>query len=164
MSKSTQPIPPGHENLIPHLVCDPCAEAIEFYKKAFGAEEAHRMIEPGGTRVMHAALRIGNSIFFVNDDFPEAGGGKPQSPKALKGTPVTLHHYVKDCDAAIKQAEKAGATVMMPATDMFWGDRYGMVTDPFGHRWAFATHIQDLTPGEMQAAMVEACAPARSAK
>ena len=159
MSKSTQPIPPGHENLIPHLVCSPCAEAIEFYKKAFGAEELHRMAEPGGRRIMHAAIRIGKSFVFMNDDFPEACGGKSMSPKALKGTPVTFHHNVVDCDAAIKRAVDAGATVMMPASDMFWGDRYGIVTDPFGHNWAFATHIEDLTPAEMEAGMREACAP-----
>ena len=158
MSKSTQPIPPGHENLIPHLVCDPCSEAIEFYKKAFGAEEIHRMPAPDGRRIMHAAIRIGNSFVFLVDDFPEFCGGKSSSPKALKGTPVTIHHYVENCDAAIKRAQDAGATVMMPAADMFWGDRYGVVTDPFGHKWSFATHIKDLTPDEMQAAMKEAFA------
>ena len=104
MSKSTQPIPPGHENLIPHLVCDPCSEAIEFYKKAFGAEEIHRMPAPDGRRIMHAAIRIGNSFVFLVDDFPEFCGGKSSSPKALKGTPVTIHHYVENCDAAIKRA------------------------------------------------------------
>jgi uncharacterized glyoxalase superfamily protein PhnB len=158
MTKSTQPIPAGHENLIPHLVCDPCAEAIEFYKKAFGAEELHRMAEPDGSRIMHAALRIGKSFVFMNDDFPEACGGKSMSPKALNGTPVTFHQYVVDCDAAIKRAVEAGATVMMPAADMFWGDRYGIVTDPFGHNWAFATHIQDLTQAQMEAGMKEAFA------
>jgi PhnB protein len=155
MSKSPQPIPPGHENLIPHLVCSPCAEAIEFYKKAFGAEEITRMPDPRGPRIMHAAIRIGSSFVFLNDDFPEASGGKSLSPLALKGTPVTLHHYVEDCDAAIKRATDAGAKVLMPAADMFWGDRYGIVTDPFGHQWSFATHIKDLTPSQMQAAMKE---------
>jgi PhnB protein len=153
MSKPVQPIPPGHENLIPHLVCSPCAEAIEFYKKAFGAEEVHRIAAPDGRRIMHAALRIGRSFVFLNDDFPEHCGGKSSTATALKGTPVTLHHYVENCDAAIKRAADAGASVLMPATDMFWGDRYGMVSDPFGHKWAFATHIKDLTSAEMQAAM-----------
>ena len=162
MSKP-QPIPTGHEHLIPHLVCDPCSAAIEFYKKAFGAEEIHRMPEPGGNRIMHAALRVGESFVFLNDDFPESCGGRSLSPKALQGTPVTLHHYVTDCDAAIQRAEQAGATVLMPASDMFWGDRYGIVTDPFGHQWSFATHIKDMTPEEMQAAMQEACAPAEQA-
>src|SRR3954452_16184946 len=93
MSKSTQPIPPGHEHLIPHVFCDPCSEAIEFYKKAFGAEEIHRMPAPDGRRIMHAAVRIGKSLVFLADDLPEYCGGKAQSPTALKGTPVTLHHY-----------------------------------------------------------------------
>jgi PhnB protein len=157
MSKSIQPIPPGHENLIPHLVCDPCSGAIEFYKKAFGAEESQRMPAPDG-RIMHAAIRIGNSFVFLVDDFPEFCGGKAQSPKALKGTPVTIHHYVQNCDAAIKRAQDAGATVLMPAQDMFWGDRYGVVTDPYGHKWSLATHIKDVTPDEMRAAMKNACA------
>ena len=157
MSNSTQPIPTGHENLIPHLVCSPCSEAIEFYKKAFGAEELHRMPDPNSGRIMHAALRIENSFVFMNDDFPEACGGKSLSPLALKGTPATFHRYVKDCDAAIQKAVDAGATVLMPAADMFWGDRYGIVTDPFGHQWSFATHIKDLTPEEIAAGMKEAC-------
>ena len=158
MNKATQPIPPGHENLIPHLVCNPCSEAIEFYKKAFGAEEIHRMPAPDGRRIMHAAIRIGKSFVFLVDDFPEFCGGKSFTPAALKGTPVTIHHYVENCDAAIKRATDAGATVQMPAADMFWGDRYGVVTDPYGHKWSFATHNKDLTPAEMQAAMKDAFA------
>lgn len=155
MSKSTQPIPPGQENLIPHLVCSPCSEAIEFYKKAFGAEEVRRSPAPDG-RIMHAEIRIGKSVVFLVDDFPEYCGGKASSPKALGGTPVTIHHFVENCDAAIQRAQNAGATVLMPAADMFWGDRYGAVTDPYGHKWSFATHIKDMTPAEMQAAMKEA--------
>lgn len=155
MSQSTQPIPPGHENLIPHLVCSPCPEAIEFYKKAFSAEEIHRMPGPDGKRIMHAAIRIGHNVVFLADDFPEYCGGQGRSPLALKGTPVTIHRYVTDCDAAIKQAQDAGATVVMPAADMFWGDRYGIVTDPFGHSWSFGTNIKKLTVDEMQSAMHE---------
>lgn len=158
MSKSTQPIPPGHEHLIPHLACDNCTAALEFYKKAFGAEEIHRMPAPDGKRLMHAAMRIGNSYIFLADDFPEYCGGQSRNPKALKGTPVTIHRYVTDCDAAIKRAQDAGATVMMPAADMFWGDRYGIVVDPFGHQWSIATHVKDMTPEEMKEAMVEAFA------
>ena len=158
MSKSVQPIPPGHENLIPHLVCNPCSDAIEFYKRAFGAEEMSRMPAPDGRKIMHAAIRIGKSFVFLVDDFPEFCGGKSQSPTALKGTPVTIHHYVENCDAAIKRAQDAGATVTMPAADMFWGDRYGVVTDPYGHIWSFGTHIKDLTPAEMQTAMKDAFA------
>ena len=163
MSKSTQPIPPGQENLIPHLVCDPCAEAIAFYKKAFGAEEMCRIPAPDG-RIMHAAIRIGGSAVFLVDDFPEYCGGKSESPKALSGTPVTIHRYVKDCDAAIKRAQDAGATVVMPAQDMFWGDRYGVVIDPYGHKWSIATHLKDLTPEQMQAAMKEAFAQAPTSR
>ena len=155
MSKSTSPIPHGQENLIPHLVCAGGCKAIEFYKKAFAAEELHTMPAPDGNKVMHAAMRFGKSTVFLADDFPEYCGGKEQSPLALKGTPVTFHQYVEDTDAAIKRAVDAGATVMMPASDMFWGDRYGIVTDPFGHNWAFATHIKDLTPEEMNAGMME---------
>ena len=158
MSKSVTSIPPGHENLIPHLVCDPCSEALEFYKKAFGAEEIHRMPAPDGKRIMHAALRIGKSFVYLNDDFPEYCGGKSETPKALGGTPVSIHHYVENCDAAIKRAQDAGATVAMPARDMFWGDRYGVIVDPFGHKWTFATRLKDLTPAEMQAGMKEAFA------
>src|ERR1043166_416426 len=120
MSKATQPIPPGHENLIPHLVCSPCSEAIEFYKKAFGAEEMHRAPAPDGRRIMHAAIRIGKSNVFLVDDFPEHCGGKSGTATALKGTPVTLHRYVENCDTAIKRAQDAGATVTMPAMAMLW--------------------------------------------
>ena len=160
MSQSATPIPPGQENLIPHLVCAPCTAALEFYKQAFGAEELQRMLSPDGKKIMHAAMRFGNSFVFFADDFPEYCGGKEQSPKALKGTPVTFHQYVLDCDAAIKRATDAGATILMPATDMFWGDRYGIVTDPFGHNWAFATHIKDLTPEQLQNGMLETMAQA----
>ena len=159
MSKTVQPIPPGHDNLIPHLVCNSCSEAIEFYKKAFGAEEIQRMPAPDGRRIMHAAIKIGKSFVFLVDDFPEMCDGKSETPLALKGTPVTLHLYVENCDAAIKRAQEAGATLTMPATDMFWGDRYGQVTDPYGHRWSFATHIKDVTPEQMHAAMKEMSAP-----
>ena len=159
MTKASHHIPPGHEGLIPHLVCDPCADAIEFYKKAFGAQELNRAPAPDGRRIMHAAMRIGGGIVFLVDDFPEFCGGKASSPKALKGTPVTIHRYVEDCDAAVKRAADAGATVQMPPDDMFWGDRYGVVTDPFGHSWSFATHVKDLTPAEMEAGMKEAFAP-----
>jgi uncharacterized glyoxalase superfamily protein PhnB len=145
----TNPIPAGCEGLIPHLVCDPCADAIEFYKKAFDAQEINRMPAPDGKRIMHAQILIDGRPVFLVDDFPEYCGGKSQSPTALGGTPVTIHRYVKDCDAAIQQAQNAGATVVMPAQDMFWGDRYGVVSDPFGHSWSLATHISDPTPDQM---------------
>jgi PhnB protein len=158
MNKPVQPIPPGQENLIPHLVCSPCSAAIEFYKKAFGAEEVSRSPGPDGQRIMHAAIRIGKSFLFLVDDFPEFCAGKSQTPTALNGNSISLHHYVDNCDAAIQRAKDAGATVVMPPMDMFWGDRYGVVTDPFGHKWSFATHVKDMTPAEMQAAMKSAFA------
>lgn len=154
----TQPIPDGCDGLIPHLVCDPCAEAIEFYKEAFGAEEVHRAPVPDGARLMHAAIRIGDRMVYLCDDFPEFCDGQSRSPKKLGTSTVTIHQYVEDCDAAIRKAEQAGATVSMPAADMFWGDRYGSVTDPFGHQWSFATHIADPTPEEMEEAAKSAFA------
>jgi len=145
---NTSPIPEGLESIIAHLIVDNCAKALEFYKKALGAEELCRMPAPDG-RLMHAEIKIGSSTVFLADDFPEYGGGKARSPKALGASPVTLTQYVKSCDAALDRAAKAGATVTMPAADMFWGDRYGTIIDPFGHSWAFCTHIKDMTPEEM---------------
>jgi len=129
--------------LVPHLVVDGAANAMEFYKKAFGAEEIMRMPHDDGKRLMHAEMKIGGSTFYVCDDFPEfCPTGKSRNPKAIGATPVTIHQYVKSCDAAIDRAAKAGAQVAMPAQDMFWGDRYGQVTDPFGHCWSFATPLK----------------------
>ena len=153
-----KPIPAEHQALIPHLVCAGAADAIEFYKKAFGATEVCSMPAPDGKRVMHAEIRIDGKALFLCDDFPEFCGGKSESPKALGGTPVTIHRYVPDCDAAMQRAVDAGATVVMPAMDAFWGDRYGVVVDPFGHKWSLATKQRELTPEQMQAAMVEAFA------
>ncbi|NYE58865.1 putative glyoxalase superfamily protein PhnB [Duganella sp. 1224] len=135
--------------VIPHLVCEGAADAIEFYKKAFNAVEQMRMPGENG-RLMHAAISIGASTIMLADDFPEYGGF---GPKALKGSPVTLHLIVPDIDQAFQQAVDAGATVRMPPADMFWGDRYGQVIDPFGHHWSLATHIKDMTPAEMMEAM-----------
>lgn len=128
--------------IVAHLVVGGAASAIEFYKRAFGAEEIMRMPADDGKRLMHAQVRIGSSTVYLADDFPEYCGGKSCTPKALGGSPVTLHQYVPNCDAAIKRAADAGATVTMPAQDMFWGDRYGQVTDPFGHIWSFATPLK----------------------
>lgn len=157
----SNPIPEGHEGLIPHLICDPCPEAIEFYKNAFGAEELNRVVQPGTGKIMHAALRIDGRVLFLCDDFLEfCAEGQSNSPKALGGSPVTIHRYVTDCDAAISQAEKAGAAVIMPPDDMFWGDRYGVVADPFGHRWSLATHIREVSEDELEEAMAQ-MAPAQ---
>lgn len=136
-------------NITPHLVCEGAADAIEFYKKAFDAVELMRLPGENG-RIMHASLKIGDSTLMLADDFPDYGG---LGPKALKGSPVTLHLYSPDVDAAFKQAVEAGASVRMEVADMFWGDRYGQVTDPFGHHWSIATHVKDVTPEEMAEAM-----------
>ena len=124
--------------LIPHLVVKGAAEAIEFYKAALGAVEVARMPADDG-RIMHAALAVGGSTLFLCDDFPEYCGGVSRAPDGH--SPVTLHLYVPSADAAIEQAAAAGAAVTMPAADMFWGDRYGKITDPFGHEWSFSTPL-----------------------
>jgi uncharacterized glyoxalase superfamily protein PhnB len=150
MSKpAVKPIPDGMHSLTPHIVCAGAADAIEFYKKAFNAVEQARMPGPGG-KLMHAAVRIGDSTLMLVDENPEWG---MLGPKALKGTPVTIHLYVENVDAAVEQAVAAGAKITMPVADMFWGDRYGVLEDPFGHHWSVATHMRDLSPAEMQEAM-----------
>ena len=146
---AAKPIPDGMHALTPHIVCAGAADAIAFYRKAFGAAELARLEGPGG-KLMHAAVRIGDSVLMLMDEFPEWG---TLGPKALKGTPVTLHLYVKDVDAEMERAVAAGATVTMPVADMFWGDRYGQVQDPFGHRWSIATHTRDLSPEEIRKGM-----------
>jgi PhnB protein len=133
---AVKPIPEGMHTLTPHIIVAGAAEAIDFYKKAFNAVEQVRLPGPGG-KLMHASLKIGDSTLMLVDEMPDCGGGASYGPKALKGTPVVLHLYVEDADATIAQAEAAGAKVTMPATDMFWGDRYGQVRDPFGVIWAF---------------------------
>ena len=143
------PIPTGMTAVTPHLVCARAADAIEFYKKAFGAVEESRLPGPGG-KVMHAMIRIGGSAIMLVDEAPEWG---MLGPKSLKGSPVTIHLYVDDTDAFVARAVKAGATVTMPVADMFWGDRYGTLEDPFGHRWSVGTHVRDVTPAEMVEAM-----------
>jgi PhnB protein len=139
-------IPDGAHSLTPHLTVEGAADAIEFYKKAFDAKELVRMPGPDGKRLAHASLRIGDSNLMLVDAAPEWGN---RGPKALGGTPVTVHLYVEDCDAVFGKAVAAGATVVMPLADMFWGDRYGVLADPFGHHWSIATHKQDLTPAQV---------------
>ena len=155
MTAKVDAIPEGMHSVTPHLVCEGAADAIEFYKKAFNAVETARMPGPNN-KLMHAAVKIGDSTVMLADDFPDYGG---LGPKALKGSPVTLHLYVKDADAIFAQAVAAGATVKMPIADMVWGDRYGQVTDPFGHHWSIATHIKDMTPEEMNEAMKQQTPP-----
>ena len=144
-----QPIPEGAHSLTPHLVCNGAAHAIEFYTRAFGAVEEFRMPGPDG-RLVHACVRIGDSQLMLVDEFPEHGS---LGPKALNGSPVTIHHFVEDVDAVVERAAKAGARVTMPPTDMFWGDRYATLEDPFGHHWSVATHQRDLTPEQIAEAM-----------
>lgn len=146
---------PKLHSVTPHLVCEGAAAALEFYCKAFDAREIMRLPGKEG-RLMHASIQIGDSVVMLADDFPEYGG---LGPKALKGSPVTLHLNVADVDAAYAQALAAGAQSRMAPADMFWGDRYAQVTDPFGHHWSLATHIRDVTPEEMQAAMQQAMPP-----
>lgn len=153
MQKSAvNPTPTGMHSLTPHLVCAGAADAIEFYKAAFGAVEISRMAGSDG-KLMHAMIRIGDSHLMLGDEMPEWGS---LGPKALKGSPVVVHLYVKDADATFAQAVAAGAKATMPVGDMFWGDRYGQVEDPFGHRWSIATHTVDMTQEEMHAAMLAA--------
>jgi PhnB protein len=144
-----KPIPEGMHSVTPHLVCAGAAEAIEFYKKAFGAVEQARLPGPQG-KLMHAMIRIGDSAVMLVDEMPEWGA---LGPKALKGSSVTIHLYVDDADAFVARAVKAGAKVTMPVADMFWGDRYGKLEDPFGHHWSVGTHVRDVSMEEMQQAM-----------
>ena len=153
-TSQVKPIPDGMHAVTPHLVCAGAADAIAFYVKAFQAVELARLPGPDG-RLMHAMIAIGGSPIMLADSFPEYGS---QDPKALNGTPVTLHLYVEDADKTFAQALAAGATEKMALQDMFWGDRYGIVTDPFGHAWSIATHKQDLTPEQITRAAKEAFA------
>jgi PhnB protein len=138
--------------LAPHLVVDNAAAAIDFYVKAFGATELGRVPGPDG-RLIHAALTINGANVFLVDDFPEMCGGKSQTPKALGGTPVTIHLQVADVDAAFARAIEAGATELAPVSDMFWGDRYGSLADPFGHQWSLGQTVREVSPDEMAAAL-----------
>jgi PhnB protein len=142
---ATQPVPEGYHTVTPYLAVEDAARAIEFYTRAFGAKETVRMDAPGG-KIGHAELEIGDSHIMLSDPFPQAST-KP--PKELGGTSVSVMMYVEDVDAAFKQAVDAGATVTMELADMFWGDRFGSVTDPFGHSWSLAMHVEDVPPEEM---------------
>ena len=148
MSK-VKPIPDGMHSVTPHLICAGAADAIEFYKKAFNAVEEGRLPGPQG-RLMHAMIRIEGSAVMLVDEMPE---WRALGPKSLKGSPVTIHLYVEHVDAFVKRAVDAGAKITMPLDDMFWGDRYCKLEDPFGHHWSVATHIRDVSPEEMRKAM-----------
>ena len=147
------PIPKGYHTVTPGLAVRDAAQAIEFYKKAFGSKEKMRMNGPDG-KIMHAELQIGNSHVMLGEENPQMNH---LSPQTLNGTPVSLYIYAKDVDKVFNQAVKAGATVVMPVMDMFWGDRYGKLEDPFGHHWSVATHVRDVKPEELREAAKKAC-------
>jgi PhnB protein len=142
---AVKPIPEGYPPLVPFLAVDDAAEAIDFYKRAFGAKERMTMPGPDG-KIAHAELGVGDAVLMLADQFPQSIC-KP--PKELGGTSVGLFLYVEDVDAFVQRAVDAGATVTMPIDDMFWGDRYGRIADPFGHDWQIATHVEDVPPEEM---------------
>ena len=143
----TKPIPDGFHTLTPHIVVTDGVAAIAFYKKAFGAQEIARLLTPDGKAVMHAQLTIGNSVFMLGSEMPP----HCLSPKSRGGASVYLHLYVADADDAFDRAVQAGAIIRMPVSDMFWGDRYGVVEDPSGHQWAIATHQHDYTQAQIEA-------------
>ena len=153
MAKAKKAVPEGHHTVTPHLILDNAAPAIDWYKKALGAQEVARAVGPDG-KIMHAEIRIGDSLIMLND---EMGGGK--SPKALGGSPVSLWVYVENCDTVFNRAVAAGAKVppgpMGQVMDQFWGDRTGTFTDPHGYTWTIATRKEDLTPQEMKQRMDE---------
>jgi len=146
MTSKVQPIPEGYHTATPYLIVSGAARAIEFYKKAFGATELFRMAQPDG-RIGHAEIKIGNSPIMLADEFPEMGARSPQS---LGGSAVSILLYVEDVDALFSQAVAAGAKVLRPVEDKFYGDRSGGVVDPFGHQWHIATHKEDIAPEELQ--------------
>jgi PhnB protein len=145
MSK-VQPVPPGMTGVTPHLVVKGASKAIDYYRKAFGATELSRFEMPDGS-IMHAAIKIGEGTVYLADENKEWGN---QSPQSLGGSPVLLALYVPDVDAFVKRAVEAGAEIKMPVNDQFWGDRYGMIADPFGHLWEVSTHQEDVSPDEMK--------------
>jgi PhnB protein len=142
---AVKPIPEGYNTLTPYLAVDDAAQAIEYYKKAFGAKERGRMEAPDG-KIAHAELEIGDSLVMLSDPFPQA---TTKPPKELRGTSASVFMYVEDVDATVKQAVDAGATVTTEVEDQFWGDRFGTITDPFGQVWSIATHVEDVPPEEM---------------
>src|SRR5438045_9004218 len=154
MQEQVKAVPAGFHTLTPHLTVRDADKALEFYKNALGAEVlgAARMTDG---RIMHAALRIGDSMLMLNEEMPEFGG---LSPLSLNGTGVTIHIYTENVDDAFNRAVSAGAQVKMPLMDQFWGDRYGVVTDPYGHKWSVASHIRDMSPEEMESGMKDAMA------
>lgn len=140
------PVPEDFHTITPHLVVRDAAAAVAFYARAFGAEELYRNLAPDGVSIVHSELLLGDSRFFVNEEFPEHG---QRSPLAHGGSAVTLHVYVEDVDALFTRAVAAGAETLIDVADQFWGDRYGRLRDPFGHEWSLASRIEDLSPDEI---------------
>ena len=154
MPAKVQPIPQGYHSVTPYITVKDAARAIDFYKRAFGAKEIMRMDGPDG-KIPHAELKIGDSMVMLADEMP---GNNAKSPQSLGGTTIGIFVYTEDVDHMFKQAVSAGAKVDMPLDDMFWGDRYGKLTDPFGHTWSLATHKEDVAPEEMKRRAKEAMA------
>ncbi|MEX0696168.1 MAG: VOC family protein [Dongiaceae bacterium] len=154
--KKVRAIPKGYRSVTPYLVLGNAVQAIEFYKQAFGAVEIMRMAAPSAGKLVHAELKIGGSIVMLGDDM---GGGGMRAPTSLGGAGAAVFLYVKDADATFARAVRAGATVIRPLADMFWGDRYGRLRDPFGHVWEIATHLRDVSPAEMQKAQAALSQP-----
>ena len=150
---TVKPGPEGYHTLTPSLTVRDAARAIEFYKQAFGAEVRGGVAKGPDGKVMHAELKIGDSVIMLTDEYPEFGSLSPQSSG---GAGMSLHIYVDGVDAAFDRAVKAGAQVEMPVSDQFWGDRYGKLKDPFGHKWSIATHIKDMSEDEMKRSMDDA--------
>jgi PhnB protein len=153
MRTNVKSIPDGFHAVTPYLTVKNAADAIEFYKRAFGARERMRIPMPDG-KIGHAELQIRDSILMLAEEFPEHGSASPQT---LEGSPVSFALYVDNVDEAFERAVDAGASVKEPVSDKFWGDRAGCVIDPFGHRWSLLTHIEDVSPEEMKKRMAEAC-------
>jgi PhnB protein len=156
-----KPVPDGYHTLTPFLTCRDAARAIEFYKQAFGAKVRGGVAKGPDGKVMHAELQIGDSVIMLSDEFPEFGSRSPQS---IGDSGMGLHIYLDGVDAAFDRAVKAGATVEMPVMDQFWGDRYGKLKDPFGHKWSIATHVKDMSEDDMKKGMDEAMAKAEKMK
>jgi PhnB protein len=152
MNAKVKPIPEGFHTVTPYLSVKGAGQAIEFYKRAFGAQERFRMPGPDGKTIGHAELTMGNSILMLADEMPGCGN---HSPASLKGTPVSFMIYVENADAAFKRAVDAGAKIKQPVENKFYGERAGSVVDPFGHQWTLMTHVEDVPPAEMQKRMKE---------
>jgi len=150
---SVKAIPEGYHTITPHMIIRDCSKAIEFYKNAFDAQQMGGIALAPDGKVMHATLKIGDSIVMMSDEFPQS---KSVGPLSLGGTTIVLNIYTENADKLWEKAVKAGATVTMPLGNQFWGDRYGQVADPFGHRWSIAQHVEDVRPEDMEGRMKKA--------